>query len=91
MTGRSLSNGMGIFAAALIVGILAGLLPFLLGRRYGQKKLAIASLTCSIIAGLASEIIAACRSVDLVAIILVRKNLVPKPETSNDTGKAPRA
>ena len=75
-----ISYGVGLLGASLVVGILAGLLPFFLGRRHGQKRVAVAGLICSIVAGLIGGIIGALPvALIFVVVIFVRRRQSTKP------------
>ena len=69
--------GAGMVIGALIVGVVCGLLPFFLGRRHGQRKLAMAGFITSIVVSLiGGAVIAVPTAIIFTVVIVVRRRSI---------------
>jgi hypothetical protein len=84
-----IAYGAGLLGGALIVGLLVGLLPFFLARRYRQNKTAWFGLIACIVASLLGGIVAAApTALAFIGVILLRRPKEPadKQASMAETG-----
>jgi len=82
-----IAYGFGLFGGALIVGIVVGLLPFFLARRYGQRKTAWFGFIACIFASLLFGIVGAAPT----ALVFVVTIYVRRPKIQGTLSIPPKA